>query len=918
MNIETCPSRSDLEDLLLGRSCNKKRVELEQHYLNCSRCVANSQEIAVSDELTDALANEQRFSGYENILEPAITKAKALASLLDTVTDGHSPTHAMGSSQMHSQPTRTLMDRYDFLAPAEQADEIGRFGHYRVLEVLGVGGMGIVFRAEDDSLKRQIALKVMKPLVALKKDSKRRFLREAKATAALSHDNVVQVYQVGEINGTPFIAMQYLAGQSLHSVQRKSEKLPAVDVARLGREIASGLAAAHEKGLIHRDIKPDNVWIEEATNRVKILDFGLARDTFECEELTQSGQIVGTPGYMAPEQINGQRLDARCDLFSLGSTLYHLASGHRAFASVSLAGLLHSIVNTSPIDVRQRLPELDPSLANLIMQLLAKDPNQRPQSAALVVKQFRQIEKDLRSKQKAAKKATTPGLLQPKPNSAHKPPITRWHLVALASAAFFAFVLGLIVITIRHRNGETTTVAVTDGAALKIDVQPGSIVAITEEQPIGRQADGPSSMNQLSLEQQSNEKATTTTELSDADAYPPLEQWLEGRKQITVSQDGSADFTTIQEALDAQNDGEVVRILDKGPYRESLRWEKKKDCGLIASPGTVIEVSKWSTESPEDKVYIRGHHFSDLQDVRVHGVDFLCPIDFTDTRRLIMAVAVDGMCLENCVFASTDLGMDGVLQAINIYPTGWYSQNANAKDFKGNCVRNCVIAADQISLMKGGGTTYFARNLIMFGAAAKTDIYTLGFSTHPAKVADTLLLSNNVFVHHGGESQFYVNSERNPDSKILMHHNTFHGVTQNLAVIYDGEKSQVFEFFNNLSINSSSFVYVDAKFAPPNNSNFRVAGNQSNTSEHSSGSQWAIFKPSKHKIVSTSPLARDSLRIESAVLDGQNPSPIPGALPPGPVPSSGDWFTALQDRFKVSSHHMTAEAREYWTRPLID
>lgn len=918
MSNETCPVRSDLEDLLLGRSCYEKRVELEKHYLNCSQCVANSEEIIASDELTNALANKQRFNGYENILFSAITKAKTLASLLDTVTDGHSPTNAMGSSEIDSHPTRTLMDRYDFLAPAEEADEIGRFGNYRVLEVLGVGGMGIVFRAEDDSLKRQMALKVMKPLVSVTKGSKIRFLREAKATAALSHDNVVQVYQVGEINGTPFIAMQYLAGQSLHSVQKKIQKLPAVDVARLGREIASGLTAAHEKGLIHRDIKPDNIWIEEKTNRAKILDFGLARDTFESEELTQSGQILGTPGYMAPEQINGQPLDARCDLFSLGSTLYHIASGHRAFESISLAGLLHSIVNTSPIDIKQRLPDLDPSLAQLIMQLLAKDPKQRPQSAALVVEQLKQIENDLRSKQKAAKRSTARDLLPPKSNSAQKPPITRWHLVALASAAFFAFVLSVIVITIRNRNGDTTTVAVPEGAALTIDVQPGSKIAITEQQPNGGPADGPRSTKQLNLKQQSNETRSTPTELSDADAYPPWEQWLEGRKQLTVSKDGSADFTTIQAALDAQNDDEVVRVLDNGPYRESLRWENKKDCGLIASPGTVIEISKWSTESPEDKLYIQGHRFSNLQDVRVHGIDFLCPIDFTDTRSLIMAVAVDGMCLENCVFTSTDLGMAGVLQAINIYPTGWYSQNANAKVFKGNCVRNCVIAADQISLMEGGGTTYFSRNLIMFGAATEADIYTLGLFTHPAKVLDTLLLSNNVFVHHGGASQFYVNSERNPNSKLLVHHNTFHGDTQNLAIIYDGEKSQTFEFLNNLSINSSTFVYVDAKIAPPINPNFRIAGNQSNAAGHSSGNQWEIFEPSKYNSVSTSPLARDSLRIEPAALDEQDRSSIPGALPPEPVPSSGDWFTTLQDRFKVTSQHMTAEAREYWTRPLID
>jgi len=155
--------------------------------------------------------------------------------------------------------SRTEKQRFNFLAPPEQDDEIGRLGKYRILEVLGSGGMGIVFRAEEHLLKRMVALKVMKPSVATKPQSRTRFLREAQATAALSHDHIVQIYLVGEERGAPFIAMQYLAGQSLQTVLEKAKKLRPIDVVRIGAEVASGLAAAHEKGLIHRDIKPDNI-----------------------------------------------------------------------------------------------------------------------------------------------------------------------------------------------------------------------------------------------------------------------------------------------------------------------------------------------------------------------------------------------------------------------------------------------------------------------------------------------------------------------------------------------------------------------------------------------------------------------------------------------------------------------------------
>jgi hypothetical protein len=212
-----------------------------------------------------------------------------------------------------------------FLAPAQQPDEIGRLGPYRVLKVLGSGGMGVVFQAEDPQLQRLVALKVMRPELAATPSSRQRFLREARAVAAIEHDSIVPIYQVGEDRGVLFLAMQLLKGESLDERLRREGKLPPAEILRIGQEIARGLAAAHERGLVHRDIKPSNLWLHERPDRpgeawrfqAKVLDFGLARSEAAEGHLTHLGHVLGTPAYMSPEQADGQAVDARSEYASI-------------------------------------------------------------------------------------------------------------------------------------------------------------------------------------------------------------------------------------------------------------------------------------------------------------------------------------------------------------------------------------------------------------------------------------------------------------------------------------------------------------------------------------------------------------------------------------------------------------------------
>jgi tRNA A-37 threonylcarbamoyl transferase component Bud32 len=301
-----------------------------------------------------------------------------------------------GHAAATSQPGAAKLT--EFLAPPQAEDELGRLSSYRILKQVGAGGMGMVFLAEDSQIRRRVALKVMAPALAADETARHRFLREAQATAALHHDHVVTIYQVAEDRGVPFLAMELLAGESLETRLRREGRLPLAETARLGREIASGLDAAHEQGLIHRDIKPGNIWLEARRgqpSRVKILDFGLAHFESGDVRLTQSGMVVGTPHYMSPEQAGGERVDHRSDLFSLGCVLYYMTAGKLPFEGNNLRSTLKAVMFEAPRPLLELAPDVPPSLAALIERLLAKDPNDRPQSAAEVLEVLAALETEL-------------------------------------------------------------------------------------------------------------------------------------------------------------------------------------------------------------------------------------------------------------------------------------------------------------------------------------------------------------------------------------------------------------------------------------------------------------------------------------------------------------------------------------------
>ena len=267
-----------------------------------------------------------------------------------------------------------------YLSPSSREDSLGRLGHYEILEVVGSGAFGTVLKAFDEKLHRVVAIKVLAPEMASTSPARKRFSREARSSAKVRHENVVQIYAV-EDEPIPYLVMEYIPGQTLQQRLDGTGPLSIQEVLRIGKQIADGLAAAHAQELIHRDIKPGNILLDTSVNdHVKITDFGLAR-TADDASMTQSGMIAGTPLYMAPEQALGQKLDQRADLFSFGSVLYQMLSGRPPFRAPNTVAVLKRVVEDAPRPIQEIIPEVPQWVSELIGHLHAKDPDQRYSSA---------------------------------------------------------------------------------------------------------------------------------------------------------------------------------------------------------------------------------------------------------------------------------------------------------------------------------------------------------------------------------------------------------------------------------------------------------------------------------------------------------------------------------------------------------
>ena len=282
--------------------------------------------------------------------------------------------------------------------------------HYRIVEQLGAGGMGVVFKAQDTRLDRAVALKFLPEKLAQEPQALERFRREARAASALNHPGICTIYDVGEEDGRAFIAMEFLDGETLRN-HIHGKPLPVAEILELGIEIAEALDAAHAEGIIHRDIKPANIFVNKR-GRAKVLDFGLAKlvpkgvavgdagSGFESSGSTSiAGLISGTPSYMSPEQVRGDELDARSDIFSLGLVLYEMATGRQAFGGGTGGAIIEAVLTKPPVSARIINPDIPPALEGIINQALQKDREQRYQHAPDMLADLQRLKRETDSGQ---------------------------------------------------------------------------------------------------------------------------------------------------------------------------------------------------------------------------------------------------------------------------------------------------------------------------------------------------------------------------------------------------------------------------------------------------------------------------------------------------------------------------------------
>ena len=352
--VNVCADDSRLQQYLNEELSEQEEAELQDHISTCSEC------------------------------QTALERAAASRSMWDGLRD-HLTWDSAGVPEVNADRDRSVQNLVEYLAPTDNPTMLGRLGTYEVSGIVGQGSTGIVLKAWEPSLSRFVAIKVLSPGYSSNGAARTRFEREGRAVAAVSHEHVVPIYAVSEFRGLPYIVMQYIPGLSLLQRIEKEGPLDTCEVTRVGLQVANALAAAHAQGIVHRDVKPANVLLENTVERAMVTDFGLARVADEAS-MTRSGTIAGTPQYMSPEQARGEAVDPRSDLFSLGSLMYAACTARPPFRAETVFGVIHRVCNSEPRPIREINPKIDEWLVSFIERLMSKEAKDRFDSAATVTR----------------------------------------------------------------------------------------------------------------------------------------------------------------------------------------------------------------------------------------------------------------------------------------------------------------------------------------------------------------------------------------------------------------------------------------------------------------------------------------------------------------------------------------------------
>lgn len=381
-----CPKKTALTAFAAGKLPQPEISEIEKHLAACDPCVETLVGLDQSDTLSDLtrdvmkrVSKDSKETGFVNSgVEDRLVVQRIAAQLKQ-----FGGVHLIGTQadEIRANDLKQI-EEIETLFESTPCESIGRFGSYRIDALLGCGSSSIVYLAQDLDLDRQVALKILRPLLGEK--AKARFIHEARAIAAIDAPNVVAIYHVGKESSLAFIAMQWTPGETLQQRLQREQKLSIEEVKDLACQVCAGLSVAHDLNLIHRDIKPANLWIEES-GVVKILDLGLVRLANTDLHLTGTGMIAGTPCYMSPEQARGAELDTRSDFFSLGCVLYEALTGQLPFNKENLLATIQAILIEEPTPVDEHRSDVPVALATLVGTLLAKESDCRPPSAQAII-----------------------------------------------------------------------------------------------------------------------------------------------------------------------------------------------------------------------------------------------------------------------------------------------------------------------------------------------------------------------------------------------------------------------------------------------------------------------------------------------------------------------------------------------------
>jgi serine/threonine protein kinase len=367
-----CLSKSVIPLLLSGDMPPAETTAAESHIAECELCRSAIESMIADSRWWD----DARYS-----LAASATRSLDAAHVAASVRDAEgSLAEEVDAIAASLGETRLRESVLDLLGPTDDPNMLGRIGTYEIVGLLGQGGMGAVFKGFDRSLNRFVAIKMLLPHLAASGAARKRFAREGQAVAAVVDDHVMAIHCVAEWQGVPYLVMNYSRGISLQKRLSDSGPLEVREILRIGMQATKGLAAAHAQGIVHRDIKPANIFLDQNVERVQLMDFGLARAVDDAS-LTRSGTLAGTPQYMSPEQARAETVDHRSDLFSLGSVMYAMCTGHAPFRAESSYSVLRLITDKEPRPIREINPDVPEWLCAIIWKLMAKEASDRFASA---------------------------------------------------------------------------------------------------------------------------------------------------------------------------------------------------------------------------------------------------------------------------------------------------------------------------------------------------------------------------------------------------------------------------------------------------------------------------------------------------------------------------------------------------------